>query len=114
MGDLNVNSFDYDHNESVKIFFNMISQSGFFPVIQRATRVIRATATTIDHIITDAILDRTMHSGIIKTQISDHLPIFIILENYKNSKNNEKTKITKRDFSDENIQKFHFLLENIN
>ena len=55
-----------------------------------------------------------MHSEIIKTQISDYFPMFTILENCKNSKNNEKTKIAKRDFSDKNIQKFHFLLENIN
>ena len=92
----------------------MIFQSGFLPLIQRATRVTRPTATAIDHIIAYVILDRTMHSGIIKTQISDHFPIFAILENCKNSKNNEKTKITKRDFSDEDIQNFHFLLENIN
>ena len=92
----------------------MIFQCGFLPLIQRATRVTRTSATAIDHIITDAIFDKTMHSGIIKTQISDHFPIFTILENCKNCKNNEKTKITKRDFNEENIQNFHFLLENIN
>ena len=114
LGDLNVNSLDYDNNESVKTIFNMIFQCGFLPLIQRATRVTRTTATAIDHIITDAIFDKTMHSGIIKTQISDDFPIFTILENCKNCKNNEKTKITKRDFNEENIQNFHFLLENIN
>ena len=114
LGDLNVNSLDYDNSESVKKCFNMFFQCGFLPLIQRATRVTRTTATAIDHIITDAIFDRTMHSGIIKTQISDHFPIFTILENCKNCKNNEKTKITKRDFNKENIQNFHFLLENIN
>ena len=94
--------------------FNMIFQCGFLPLMQRATRVTRTTATTIDHIITDAMFDKTMHSGIIKTQMSDHFPIFTILENCKNCKNNEKTKIIKRDFNEENIQNFHFLLENIN
>ena len=49
LGDLNVNSLDYDYNESVKSFFNMIFQSGFLPLIQRATRVTRRTATAIDH-----------------------------------------------------------------
>ena len=110
LGDLNVNSFDYDNNEYVKKFFNMIFQSGFLPLMQRATTVTRTTATAIDYTITHAILDRTMHSGIIKTQISNHFPIFTILENCKNSKNNEKTKITKRNFNDENIQNFHFFV----
>ena len=114
VGDLNINSFDYDNNALVKNFFNLIFQSGFLPLIQRATRVTRTTATAIDHIITDAILESTMHSGIIKANISDHFPIFAILENSCNkNKNYEKTKITKRDFSNENIQNFQFLLENI-
>ena len=114
VGDLNINSFDYDNNALVKNFFNLIFQSGFLPLIQRATRVTRTTATAIDHIITDAILESTMHSGIIKANISDHFPIFAILENSCNkNKNYKKTKITKQDFSNENIQNFQFLLENI-
>ena len=94
-----------------KSFFNLI-QSRFLPLIQRATRLTRATATAVDHIKTDAILESTMHPGIIKANISDHFPIFAILENSCNrNKNYEKTKITKRDFSNENIQNFQFLLK---
>ena len=88
VGDLNINSFDYDNNALVKNFFNLIFQSGFLPLIQRATRVTRTTATAIDHIITDAILESTMHSGIIKANISDHFPIFAILENSCNKNKN--------------------------
>ena len=114
VGDLNINSFNYDNNELVKKFFNLIFQSEFLPVIQRATRVTRTTAAAIDHIITDAILESTIHSGIIKANKSDHFLIFTILENSCNkNKNYRKTKITKRDFSNENIQSFKFLLENI-
>ena len=113
VGDLNINSFDYDNNELVKKLFNLTFQSGFLPLIQRATRVTRTTATAIGHIITDAILESIMHCGIIKANISDHFPIFTILENSCNkNKNYEKTKITKRDFSNENIQNPQFLLEN--
>ena len=55
-----------------------------------------------------------MHSGIIKANKSDHFPTFAVLENsYNKNKNYEKTKVTKRDFSNENIQNFQFLLENI-
>ena len=55
-----------------------------------------------------------MHSGIIKANISDHFPTFTILENScRRNKNYEKTKITKPDFSNENIQNFQFLLEKI-
>ena len=55
-----------------------------------------------------------MHSGIIKANISDYFPAFVILENrYNKNKNYEKAKTTKRDFSNENIQNFQFLLEYI-
>ena len=56
MGNLNVNSFDYDNIESVKNFVNLLFQSEFLPLIQRATRVTRTTATAIDHITTYAII----------------------------------------------------------
>ena len=69
VGDININFFDYDKKELVKNIFNMIFQSGFLPYIQRVTRVTRTTATTTDHITTVAILESTMHSGIIKANI---------------------------------------------
>ena len=114
VGDLHINSFDYEYNALAKNLFNLIFQSAFLPLTQRATRVTRTTATAIDLIITDATLESTMHSGIIKAIISDHFPIFAILENSCNKNENyEKTKITKRGFSNENNQNFQFLLENI-
>ena len=45
-------------------------------LIKRATKVTRTTVITIDHIITDAILESIIDSVIIKTNISDHFPIF--------------------------------------
>ena len=96
VGDLNINSFDYGNNALVKRFLNLMFQSGFLPLIQRATRATRTTATAIDHIITDATLESTVHSGIVKANISDHFPIFAILEkscnknkNYEKKQNNQ-------------------------
>ena len=109
VGDLNINSLDY---EPVKNFFNLVFQNGFLPLMQRATRVTKTTATAIDHIITDAIFKNKMTSGIIKADITDHFPIFTILEKY-NKNPPEKTKIMKRDFTEENIHTFEFLLKNI-
>ena len=90
VGDLNVNSLDYGNNALVKIFLNLIFQSGFLPVIQRDTRVTATTATAIDLIIIDEILESTMHSGIIKVNISDHFPIIAILEDSCNKNENYK------------------------
>ena len=61
-------------------------------LIQRATRVTRTTVTAIDYILTEAIPESTVHSGIIKASISDHFPIFAILENSFNK--NKKCEIS--------------------
>ena len=112
VGDLNINSLDYESTEPVQNLFILVFQNGFLPLIQRATRVTKTTATAIDHIITDAIFKNKMTSGIIKTDITDHFPIFTILEKYNKSPL-EETKIMKRDFIEENIHTFEFLLKNI-
>ena len=112
VGDLNINSLDYESNEPVKNLFNFVFQNGFLPLIQRATRVTKTTATAIDHIITDAIFKNEMTSGIIKTDITDHFPIFTILEKY-NKNPPEKTKLMKCDFTEENIHTFELFLKNI-
>ena len=92
VGDLNINSFDSDNNALVKDSFNLIFQSGYLSLKQRATRVTRTTVTAIDHILTEAIPESTVHSGIIKASISDHFPIFAILENSRNK--NKKCEIS--------------------
>ena len=43
---LNINSFNYDTNALVKIFLNLIFQSGFLPLIQRATEQQQLQLTT--------------------------------------------------------------------
>ena len=50
------------------------------------TKGYRTTATAIDYFVTDAILESTMHCGIIKANISDDFPIFAILKNSCNKK----------------------------
>ena len=47
VGDLNINSSNYDNNALVTIFFNLIFQSGFLTLIQRHSRVTRTTATSM-------------------------------------------------------------------
>ena len=41
LGDFNLDALDYDTNEVVKNFFNLIFQNGFLPLIQRSTKITR-------------------------------------------------------------------------
>ena len=49
---------------------------GMFPTISKPTRVTRKTASAINHIITNSIMQTGFKSGNVKTNISDHFPIF--------------------------------------
>ncbi|XP_057289791.1 uncharacterized protein LOC130612454 [Hydractinia symbiolongicarpus] len=77
VGDFNLNVLDFNTNKSVQNFFNSVFQNGFIPLINKPTRVTRLSATAIDHIITNDFTNTTIKTGIIKTDISDHFPIFI-------------------------------------
>ena len=56
-GDLNLNSLDYTSSTPIKNFFNLAFENGIFPVINRPTRVTWASATAIDHILTNTIME---------------------------------------------------------
>ena len=66
------------------------------PVLNKPTRVTKNTVTAIDHIITNQLLHRTINTGIIKLDISNHFPIFLIAETEKRITPEEKVQMTKR------------------
>lgn len=52
---------------------------GMIPAINKFMRVARQIACVIDNIITNSIMHTGFKSGIMKTDISDHIPIFFII-----------------------------------
>ena len=48
------------------------------PTINKPTRVTKYTATAIDNIITNCIINSDFKSAIVKTDLSDHFPIIFI------------------------------------
>jgi hypothetical protein len=59
----------------------------FFPLITRPTRITSHTATLIDNIFTNHFHHHSI-SGLLFTDISDHLPVFSICFNENNSNQN--------------------------
>ena len=55
-------------------------------MINKLTRFSRSNATIIDHILTNLFLNTDCFTSIIKSDISDHFPVFLML-NEKISKN---------------------------
>ena len=76
LGDYNIDLLKYNnHSES---FLNQLLSYGFFPKIDRPTRITDSTETLIDNILTN-VHQKNVSSGIWTVAISDHLPVFITL-----------------------------------
>ena len=75
-GDFNINLLDFDANKNVQNFVNFMFCFGMIPTINKPRRATRQTPSTIDRIIKNSILHTGFKSGIIKTGISNHFPIF--------------------------------------
>ena len=79
----------------------------FGSVINKPTRVTKNTArTAIDHIITNSLLHRTINTGKIKLDISDHFSIVLIAETEKRITPEGKVQITKRLINNKTNEKF--------
>ena len=77
-GDFNIYLLDYEDNKKVQSFVNLMFCCGMVPAINKPTRVTRYTATAIDHIFTNSIINTKIKSSIIKVDISDHFPILFV------------------------------------
>ena len=74
--DFNINLLDFDKNKIVQSFVNLMFRFGMIPTMNKPTRVTRHTATTIDHVFTNTIMDNIeIKTTIVKADISDHFPI---------------------------------------
>ena len=69
-GDFNTNLLDFEQNKKVLL--------GMMPVINKPTRVTKNTATAIDHVFINSVTTTKFKTGIIKSDISDHFPIFFV------------------------------------
>ena len=100
VGDFNINVFDFNESKMVQSFVNLMYRHGLIPTVNKLTRVTRNTATVVDHITTNTVINAVFKTGIIKTDISDRFPIFFIFKCVliqprprKNSYTNEITQV---------------------
>ena len=106
ISDFNINCLDYTTNSKTKKFMNHMFSKGMLSVVNRPTRVTKTSSSCIDHIYINSYFDRDILSGIIKTDLTDHFPIFITDNNLNTT--NFSDKITKniRIINEVNIAKF--------
>ena len=105
LGDYNVNLLSLDKHGPTQDFADLMYSNSLFPSITKPTRVTNRSATLIDNIFCNRLIDNpNVLSGILYTDISDHFPVFFI--DYKNTVYKKPMFFKKRIFSQENMTSF--------
>ena len=111
-GDFNYNLLKCNVNEEISNFLNCMYTNLLQPYIIYPTRFVgNAKPSLIDNIFSNAI-NREIIRGNIIDKISDHMPNFIIIQDYKKSELREK--YYKRDYSKFDQDKFNNDLQHDN
>jgi len=77
MGDFNLNLLNSDSHLGTGHFLDAMYAASFIPLIDKPTRLTAYSSTLIDNIFCNGIPSE-LFSGILYTDVSDHLPIFSI------------------------------------
>ena len=107
-GDFNADGLKLDVNRQTTDFYNCLMTYNFIPAITLPTRITETSMTLIDNIFIkinkENITDK-IWAGNIYSDISDHLPNFIAVQNHRSIPTNSPRKKV-RLFGDRNIEKF--------
>ena len=110
--DHNINFLKHDVHPKTQEFIELNLDVNLLPVITKPTRVSTTSATLIDNIFVSNRLQHSINSAVIITDISDHFPCILTVNNFNQSKD-RKTKITKRKLNKENLDKIKNVIGNI-
>lgn len=81
LGDYNINLLNCDVHQPTHDFVDTCFSNCFIPTINKPTRITKHSATLIDNIITNNIINSSSFHGILLCDISDHFPVFLIEQN---------------------------------
>ena len=112
MGDYNINLLNVDIHNLSSEFLNLMYSFAFFPVINKPTRISKNTSSLIDNIFCNDIIKNVLFNGILYTDVSDHLPIFSIINKSK-TKCDTDNLVHKRTYNSINNQKFCNMMERV-
>ena len=110
-GDFNLDLLKHESHSVIAQFIESLFAFGFLPMITKPTRIKAHSATLIDNIFTNNTTISSK-SGLIISDISDHLPIFSIV--FGNYLCKDRNSFTIRDTSEIRVNEFRLKLENTN
>ena len=106
IGDFNVNCLKYHENVKTKYFYDNIFVKGAIPIINCPIRILEHWASLIDNILATNIFNNSLKKGIIKSDVSDHFPIFFSIQLTKEKLQEGIIKIKKQVFNKRNTTSF--------
>jgi len=80
-GDYDINLLQSDANHNIASYLNSVTSTGSFCLIDKPSRLGESSATLLDHFYTNN-LTTPITSGILESDISDHLPTFVLIRSY--------------------------------
>jgi exonuclease III len=104
MGDFNINLLNGDVHSPTNDFINVLTSNSLYPSITKPTRITSKSATLIDNIFTNSKAHQT--SGIVLSDLSDHLPIFITTDLNVFRRENSSKETDVRHFTEQNMNYF--------
>ena len=112
MGDYNLDLLKHETHPQTSDFLDIIYSYNYISLITRPTRRKEQSGTLIDNIFTNNLAElRTSMHGLLVTDISDHLPIFIINSKLKERKIDTVT--FRRKYRMQNINRFLNLIAEV-
>lgn len=82
-GDFNIDLLKSNDHKKTAEFIDTMFSFGFYPLILKPSRITKDSATLIDNIFVN-ITNGNINSGLLVTDVSDHLPVFAVLEGNNN------------------------------
>ena len=79
-GDFDINLLYFEQNKKVQNFMNLMFQFRLVPTTNKPTRIIKDTISTIDHVITNSVINNESKAAILTADISDYFPIIYAFE----------------------------------
>ena len=115
MGDFNIDLLKESSHRPTHDYLNLVYSCSLMPTIYKPTRITEHSATCIDNILTNNINASNVASNILITDISDHLPTILMVNNGKRINTKPGASFySKRNHNDHNIKRMKEKLSNIN
>jgi endonuclease/exonuclease/phosphatase family metal-dependent hydrolase len=103
LGDFNLDVLKYGADKSATEYVDLLFSYGLLQLVTNPTRVTSHSASLIDHVITNNVVD-SCDTVVLLAKISDHFPIVYFKR--VPSKNNGSKTYTGRNFSQNNMALF--------